>query len=75
MNFSFWSDEDRLFVRRKIGLGWSINFKHIARKLGLIKEHQPQRSEQLPKSETTPESREDRLRRQIEASKYEDRIG
>ena len=28
MSFSFWSDEDRLFVPRM--LGWSINFKFIA---------------------------------------------
>lgn len=73
MNLSFWSDENHLLVRRAIGLGWSINFKYIARKLGLFKEDQPQGTQQTPKSEPTPESREDHLRRQIEVSKYEER--
>ena len=71
MSFSFWSDEDRLFVPRL--LGWSINFKFIARKLGWIKtpagEDEPAASENL---ETPPESREERLRRAIERSRSED---
>jgi len=73
MDFSFWSDEDRLFVSRRLGFGWSINFKYIARKLRLLKEQQTQLSEPAPESEPTPESREERLRRRIEGSKYEDR--
>ncbi len=73
MDFSFWSDEDRLFVSRRLGFGWSINFKYIARKLRLLKEQQAERSEREPESEPTHESREERLRRRIEASKYEDR--
>ena len=73
MSFSFWSNEDRLFVSRRIGLGWNINFKYIARKLGLIKGSPQVTGEQAPKSETTLENREDRLRKQIESSKYENR--
>ena len=73
MNFSFWNDEDRLFVSRRIGLGWSINSKYIARRLGLVKESPQLTGEQAPKSETTLENREDRLRKQIEASKYENK--
>ena len=73
MSFSFWSDEDHLFVTRRIGLGWNINFKYIARKLGLIKGSPQLPGEQAPKSETTLENRGDRLRKQIKASKYENK--
>lgn len=71
MTFSFWSDEDRLFVSRHLGLGWSVNFKYIARKLGLIKNSPQPNSED--EKETAPglKGGEDRLREQIEASKYE----
>jgi len=71
MNFSFWSDEDRLFVPRL--LGWSINFKYIAKKLGWIKppvdEVEPAESEE---HEASSETREDRLRRAIDRSRHED---
>jgi len=71
MSFSFWSDEDRLFVPRL--LGWSINFKFIAKKLGWIK---PSASEIEPPThqdpETSSETREERLRRAIERSRSED---
>ena len=70
MNLSFWSAEDRLFVPRL--LGWSINFKFIARKLGWIKsvmsETEPDESNE-PKLPS--ESREDRMRRAIERSRSE----
>lgn len=74
MSFSFWSDEDRLFVPRM--LGWSINFKFIAKKLGWIN---------APSTETLGEDvvhadsdrpsvdREERLRRSIEQSRLEDK--
>lgn len=73
MNFSFWSDEDRLFVQRRIGLGWSINFKFIARKLGLIKDLPRSIIQDEPKIETSAETKQDCLRKQIEASKYEEK--
>ena len=70
MNSSIWSDEDRLFVPRL--LGWSINFKYIAKKLGWIKVAAPE-GELSPSDEPelTSESREDRLRRAIERSRTE----
>jgi len=73
MRLSFWSDENRLFVQRRIGLGWSVNFKYIARKLGLVKDSPRLINENKPKSETSAESHQDRLRKQIEASKYEEK--
>ncbi len=72
MSFSFWSDEDRLFVPRM--LGWSINFKFIAKKLGWIRStvvDAPQQNEEGPRS-VEPESREDRLKRAVERSRTED---
>ena len=70
MNFSFWSDEDRLFVPRM--LGWSINFKYIAKRLGWIKaspvDAAPPASEEI---QAPSESREERLRRAIERSRSE----
>jgi len=71
MSFSFWSDEDRLFVPRM--LGFSINFKYIAKKLGWIKSARTE-PESPPSDETSrpPETREDRLRRAIERSRAED---
>ncbi len=73
MNFSFWSDEDHLFVSRRIGFGWSLNFKYIARRLGLIKGASHHIDEEAPKSEPSAESQQDHLRKQIEASKYEEK--
>jgi len=70
VSFGFWSDEDRLFVPRM--LGWSINFKYIAKKLGWIRvsasEIEPLASKQ---SAMPSETREDRLRRAIERSRSE----
>ncbi len=73
MTFSFWSNEDHLFVSRRIGFGWSINFKYIARKLDLIKDSPRLSSEDKPKSEAFSNSQQDLLRAQIEASKYEEK--
>jgi len=70
MSFSFWSDEDRLFVPRM--LGWSINFKYIAKKLRWIKPQAIEtESPELGEAQTSAESREDRLRRAIERSRFE----
>ena len=73
MTFSFWSDEDHLFVSRRIGFGWNINLKFVAHKLRLIKDSSRLINEDQPKSEPSAESQQDRLRRQIEASKYEEK--
>ena len=73
MDFSFWSDEDRLFVSRRFGFGWSINFKYIARRLGLVRDKPGPISADTPQSERSKGSRQDRVRAQIEASKYEER--
>ena len=72
MKLNFWSDEDRLFVPR-LG-GWSINFKFIARKLGWIKPTVSLKGvedEDVPLE--TPETSDDRLRRSVERSRFEDR--
>jgi len=71
MKLNFWSDEDRLFVPR-LG-GWSINFKFIARKLGWIKPTVSLKGvedEDVPLE--TPETSDDRLRRSVERSRFED---
>ena len=72
MKLNLWSDEDRLFIPR-IG-GWSINFKHIARKLGWVKAL-PLKSDAVNPdlADETPETSEDRLRRSVERSQFEDR--
>ena len=75
MNFSFWSDEDRWFVPRALGLGYSLNLKHLARRLGCVRSgfaNGVLRGERAGDSdEIEAETHEDRLRRQIEASRYE----
>ncbi len=72
MNLNLWSDEDRLFIPRM--LGWSINFKYIARKLGWIKPSMsPKGVEDADLPVDTPETSEDRLRRSVENSRFEDR--
>ena len=76
MNLSFWSDENRWFVPRKFGLGYSLNLKFVFKRLGWIKptldepagDGRPASLDDALRTET----REDRLRRQIEASRYED---
>ncbi len=71
MSPSFWSDEERVFVPR-LG-GWSINFKYLAKKLGWIKSDVVVSVDPLADShETTPQSKEDRLRRSVERSRFED---
>jgi hypothetical protein len=76
MSPSFWSDEDRWFVPRTFGLGYSLNLKYVAKRLGWIKSPQPPEATGPNRSEHAdserPSSREDRLRERIEASKYED---
>jgi hypothetical protein len=77
MSLSFWSDEDRWFVPRRLGIGYSLNFKYVAKRLGLLKS--PQVSSQPPEDSAADvpqehrETREERLRRQVESSKYEER--
>jgi hypothetical protein len=76
MKWSFWSDEDRWFVPRAFGLGYSLNLKYVAKRLGWIKPT----SGETPAAEhdrTEPptdvsSTREERLRERIESSKYED---
>ena len=67
-----WSDEDRLFIPRTLGL--SINFKYIARKLGWVKPL-PTKIETADEdlADSAPETSEDRLRRSVERSKFEKR--
>jgi len=79
VSVSFWSDEDRWFVARSFGLGYSLNLKYVAKRLGWIKTPstaadplpsgtRPQR-EAPDASAKTPE---ERLRQRIDESKYED---
>jgi hypothetical protein len=75
MKLSFWSDEDRWFVPRSLGLGYSLNLKYIAKRLGWIRpsagpgKPRDEARADAPRIET--ESREDRLRNQIEKSRFE----
>lgn len=70
MELPFWSDQDRPFVVWALGI--TVNFKFIARRFGLVKAAASVRKpEAIRESVPARESREDRLRRQIEASKYE----
>ncbi len=72
MELPFWSDQDRPFVVWALGI--TVNFKFIARKLGLVRAATSVRKpEAIRESVPARESREDRLRRQIEASKYEEK--
>ena len=74
MSLRFWSDEERWLVPRALGLGYSLNLKHMARKLGWVR---PKASQESPvqvgagDAESRRESRQDRLRRQADESKYE----
>jgi hypothetical protein len=77
VSFGFWSDEERWFVPRALGLGYSPNLKRVARKLGWVR---PKASRESPvqtgvgDAESRRESRQDRLRRQADESKYEVRL-
>jgi len=72
MKLNLWSDEDRLFIPR-LG-GWSINFKHIARKLGWVKPVPlGEEAEKTDSADEAPETSGDRLRRSVERSRFEDR--
>ena len=76
MSFNLWSDEDRLFIPRTLGMSMSINFKYIARKLGWVKPVAltTTSGEVNPEpSDDHPETSEDRLRRSVERSRFEDR--
>ena len=72
MELPFWSDQDRPFVVWALGI--TVNFKFIAKKLGLVKTAgQSVHKGEAPQSEPVPLSQRDRLREQIEASKYEEK--
>ncbi len=72
MELPFWSDKERLLVAWPLGI--TVNFKFIARRLGLVKPTASVRKpDELRESVPARESRDDRLRRQIEASKYEEK--
>jgi len=71
MELPFWSDKDHLFIAWALGI--TINFKFIAKKLGLVKTAgQSVHKGEAPQSEPVPRSEKDRLREQIEDSKYEE---
>jgi hypothetical protein len=73
MPLNLWSDEDRLFIPR-LG-GWSINFKYVAKKLGWVKPSAPSgdmNGSSDARSDASRETREDRLKRAVERSRYED---
>jgi hypothetical protein len=77
MSPSFWSDEEKWFVPRRFGLGYTVNFKYVARRLGLVKSSAAAVADRktgadLARAEGSRETPEERLRRQIEASKYEE---
>jgi len=75
VRLSFWSDEDRWFVPRAFGLGYSLNLKYVAKRLGWVKSapggiHAAEHDRaELPTG--VSRTREERLRDQIESSKYE----
>ncbi|MEA3356551.1 MAG: hypothetical protein U9Q23_04350 [Candidatus Bipolaricaulota bacterium] len=71
MELPFWSDKDHLFIAWALGI--TINFKFIAKKLGLVKTvSQSVLKEDIPQSGPPLRSHKDRLREQIEDSKYEE---
>jgi len=74
MKLSFWSDEDRWFVPRTLGIGYSLNLKYVAKRLGWLRaSEEPVPDESSRDEGAWPEapSREDRLKERIEASKVE----
>jgi len=78
VRLSFWSDEERWFVPRALGLGYSLNWKYAAKRLGWIKGGTSARPWSPPAGGREPgltpaaQTREERLRERIELSKYED---
>jgi hypothetical protein len=76
VKLSFWSDEDRWFVPRAFGLGYSLNLKYVAKRLGWIKpapgEISATEHDRTEPSTDVSRTREERLRERIESSKYED---
>ena len=76
VNWSFWSNENRWFVPRNFGLGYSLNLKYVAKRLGWIKPPPEEMPATGPAKREEPtaaaETREQRLRERIEASRYED---
>ena len=76
MRLSFWSDEDRWFVPRSFGLGYSLNLKYVAKRLGWIRTPPGEEPAPPTSGESAPvesKTREERLRERIESSKVEDR--
>jgi hypothetical protein len=76
VSFGFWSDEDRWFLPRALGFGYSLNLKYVAKRLGWIRTDAPAESAEQTRTKErsgTPDSRQDRLRRQADESKYEAR--
>ena len=71
MNLPFWSDEERLFVPWLLGI--SLNFKHVARKLGWMRPRTPKRPESVESAPAATRTREDRLRDAVERSRFERR--
>ena len=75
MRLSFWSDENRWFVPRAFGLGYSLNLKYVAKRLGWIKPASEKiraiAHSQSEQSAGVPKTREQRLRERIESSRYE----
>jgi len=72
MRSNLWSDEDRLLIPRT--LGWSMNFKYIAKKFGWVKSS-PAIAKSVDADIDTRESHtaKDRLRQSVERSRFEDR--
>jgi len=75
VRLGFWSDEARWFVPRAFGLGYSLNLKYVAKRLGWIKPASeeiatPENARTEPPADA-PGTRAERLRERIEASKYE----
>jgi len=77
MRLSFWSDENRWFVLRTFGLGYSLNLKYVAKRLGWIRsvEQESPKADGAREDVPTgrPTTREQRLRERIASSKYEGR--
>ena len=72
MRIPWWSDKESLFVAWP--LGFTINFKFIAKKLGFVRtesaRERPTETEEAPTQ--GKRTAEDRLRDAIERSRFED---